>query len=67
MNSSNESNNEILKEFGGLSPNSLLEILNQSQDQDQNQNAEDDENDPKILKSSNYTDLDSIDAFVKKK
>ena len=66
MNSSNESNNEILKEFGGLNPNSLLEILNQSQDQDQNQNAEDDENDPKILKSSNYTDLDSIDAFVKK-
>ena len=61
MNNISKPNDEILNEFGGLSPNNLLEIMNQSQDQVE----DDDDNDPKILKSSNYIDLDTIDYFVK--
>ena len=61
MNNISKPNDEILNEFGGLSPNNLLEIMNQSQDQVE----DDDDNDPKILKSSNYIDLDTIDSFVK--
>ena len=42
MNNISKPNDEILNEFGGLSPNNLLEIMNQSQDQVE----DDDDNDP---------------------
>ena len=46
---------ELLQEFGGTSPNNLLEIVKEN-------TVEDEE--PMLLQSSTYLDLDTIETFI---
>ena len=48
----------LLAKFGGMENNDLLSILNDSPDDNE-------DNEPKILNTSSYIDMESISEFIK--